>query len=67
MQNDERDKRASKYLVKKIPFPYKTSKQFDSVQKIPIGKEWNAKRVYQKQIAPEVLTRAGEIIDPISK
>ena len=64
---EERDKRAAKYLVKKIPFPYKTSKQYDAVHKIPIGKEWNSKRVYQKQIAPEILTRAGEIIDPITK
>ena len=64
---EERDKRAAKYLVKKIPFPFKTSKQFDSVHKIPVGKEWNSNRVYQKQIAPEVLTRDGEIIEPISK
>lgn len=64
---EDRDKRAAKYLVKKIPFPFKTSKQFDSVHKIPVGKEWNSNRVYQKQIAPEVLTRDGEIIEPISK
>ena len=63
----ERDKRAAKYMVKSIPFPFKTARQFDAVHKIPIGKEWNSKRVYQKQIAPEILTRAGEIIDPISK
>jgi U3 small nucleolar RNA-associated protein 14 len=67
IKNEERDTRAAKYLVKKIPFPYKTSRQFDAVHKIPIGKEWNSKRVYQKQIAPDILTRPGEIIDPISK
>lgn len=67
MENDERDKRAAKYLVKKIPFPFKSARQFDAVHKIPIGKEWNSKRVYQKQIAPEILTRDGEIIQPISK
>lgn len=67
MEHKERDKRAAKYLVKSLPFPFKTSRQFDAVHKIPIGKEWNSKRVYQKHIAPEILTRPGEIIDPISK
>lgn len=64
---EDRDKRASKYLVKKIPFPFKTSKQFDSVHKIPVGKEWNSNRVYQKQIAPNIITRDGEIIEPLTK
>jgi U3 small nucleolar RNA-associated protein 14 len=65
--NEERDKRAAKYLVKKLPFPFKSSRQFDAVHKIPVGKEWNAKRVYQKQIAPDLITRPGEPIGPISK
>ena len=67
IHNEERDKRAAKYLVKQIPFPFKTSKQFDAVNKIPVGKEWNSNKVFQKQIAPEILTRDGEIITPISK
>jgi U3 small nucleolar RNA-associated protein 14 len=67
IHSDERDKRAAKFLVKSIPFPFKSSKQFDSVNKIPVGKEWNSKKVFLKQIAPDVLTRDGEIIQPISK
>ena len=67
IHNAERDKRSAKYLVKQIPFPFKTSKQFDAVNKIPVGKEWNSNKVFQKQIAPEILTRDGEIITPISK
>ncbi|CAG9312454.1 unnamed protein product [Blepharisma stoltei] len=62
----ERDKRAAKYLVKQLPFPFKTSRQFDAVHKIPLGKDWNSKKTYQQLTAPEILTRPGEIISPIS-
>ena len=67
IHNEDRDKRAAKYMVKQIPFPFKSCRQFDSVNKIPVSKEWNSNKVFQKQIAPEILTRDGEIIAPISK
>ena len=67
IHNEDRDKRAAKYLVKQIPFPFKSCRQFDSINKIPVSKEWNSNKVFQKQIAPEILTRDGEIIAPISK
>ena len=64
--NQERDKRAAQYYVKEVPFPYRNAKQYEAVHRIPVGKEWNSRRVHQQLTAPEVVTRRGEIIVPIS-
>jgi U3 small nucleolar RNA-associated protein 14 len=65
--NSERDKKAAKYLVKRLPAPYKSARQYDSVHKIPLSKQLNSKRVFQQLIQPEILTRPGDIIEPLSQ
>jgi U3 small nucleolar RNA-associated protein 14 len=64
--NDDRNTKAAKYLVKKLPFPYKSTRQFEAVHNIPLGKDWNSLGVHRDLITPDVLTTAGSIIEPIS-
>ena len=67
VRHTERIKAASKYLVKKLPFPFTSVQQFDAAHKVPIGKDWNTQRAHQRIIAPDVITKAGQIIEPIRK
>mmetsp|Transcript_25509 Transcript_25509/g.44444 ORF Transcript_25509/g.44444 Transcript_25509/m.44444 type:complete len:489 (+) Transcript_25509:3996-5462(+) len=66
LMNEDRNTKATKYLVKKLPYPYKSARQFEAVHNIPLGKDWNSLSVHRNLIAPEVVTTAGTIIEPIS-
>lgn len=35
------DRKAAKYQVKKLPYGYKSAKEFDFAHRVPIGKDWN--------------------------
>jgi len=63
--HEERNKLVKKYLVRDLPHPYKSADQFDYVQGVPLGPEWNFLRNHQKLVKPKVITKAGEIIAPI--
>ena len=52
-------------MVKELPPQYQTTKQFDALMAMPIGKEWQTSDSYQRLIQPEVLTKAGSIIKPL--
>lgn len=63
--NEDRNTKATKYLVKKLPFPYKSARQFEAVHNIPLGKDWNSLSVHRNLISPDILTTSGTVIDPI--
>ena len=33
---------------------------------VALGKEWNTQQTFKRQVQPEVLTKVGEIIKPLS-
>jgi len=63
--NEKRDKKAAKYLTKKLPFPYETQEQYERAMRNPLGKDWNASQVYNKMIQPRIIKKYGELIEPI--
>lgn len=64
--SDERDKKfAQKYLVKELPAQFSSTKQFDALMSMPVGKEWNTGDTYKRMIQPDLLTKAGTIIKPL--
>ena len=61
-----RDKKfAQKYLVGNLPATFQSSKQFDALMSMPVGKEWNTHESYKRLIENDVLTKAGTIIKPL--
>jgi U3 small nucleolar RNA-associated protein 14 len=64
--NDDRNTKAAKYFVKKLPFPYKSTRQFEAGYNIPLDKDWNLLGVHRDLITPDLLTTAGSIIELIS-
>ena len=63
---EERDKKfIAKYMVKELPVQFQSSKQFDALMSMPVGKEWNTGDSYKRLIQPDLLTKAGSIIKPL--
>ncbi|KAE9395799.1 Utp14-domain-containing protein [Gymnopus androsaceus JB14] len=65
--SEKRDKKASKYLVPDLPFPYTSKAQFDRRMQQPLGPEWNTRVGFQRGTLPKVVKKMGTVIDPLEK
>ena len=55
--SEKRDKKAAKYLIKDLPYPYTNKAQFDRAMDIPIGTEWNTRLGFQRGTLPRVVKK----------
>jgi hypothetical protein len=65
--SDKVDKKALKYMVPRLPYPFTSVEQFDRRQRTPIGSEWNTINTFQNAIKPSVISKPGVIIKPIEQ
>lgn len=65
--SEKRDKKAAKYLVKELPYPYTSHAQYARSMDIPIGAEWNTRVGFQRGTLPRVVKKMGTIIEPLVK
>ncbi|KAF8167250.1 Utp14 protein-domain-containing protein [Crassisporium funariophilum] len=65
--SEKRDKKAGKYLVKDLPYPYTSKAQFERAMDRPLGAEWNTRVAFQRGTLPKVVKKPGVIIDPLEK
>lgn len=65
--SEKREKRSAKYLVKDLPHPYTSAAQHEQSLRVPLGPEWQTGPTHRSFTRPQVLTRMGQIIDPVSK
>jgi len=65
--SERRDKKAAKYLVKDLPYPYTSKAQFEKSMETPLGKEWNTRLAFQRGTLPRVTKKPGMIINPLEK
>ncbi|EIW64453.1 Utp14-domain-containing protein [Trametes versicolor FP-101664 SS1] len=65
--SEKRDKKAAKYQVKDLPFPYTSKAQFDRSMEVPLGTEWNTRLGFQRATLPKVVTKMGKLITPLEK
>ena len=67
VNSEDRDKKfANKFLVKELPHPYNNISHYQRVMDAAVGKEWATLQTHKRLIQPDVLTKAGEIIKPLS-
>lgn len=67
VNSDDRDKKfANKFLVKELPHPFNSTSHYERVMDAAVGKEWATLQTHKRLIQPDVLTKAGEIIKPLS-
>ncbi|KAG8744717.1 hypothetical protein FRC11_013331, partial [Ceratobasidium sp. 423] len=65
--SEKKDKKAAKYLVKDLPYPYTSKEQFSRSMATPIGTEWNTRVAHQRAVLPRVVKKMGTIIDPLER
>lgn len=57
--SEKRDKKAAKYLVKDLPYPYTSKAQFEKAMERPLGTEWNTRVAFQKATMPRVVKKVS--------
>lgn len=55
--SEKRDKKAAKYLVKDLPYPYTSKAQFERSLSTPLGTEWNTRVGFQRGTLPKVVKK----------
>ena len=63
--NKSFDKNFSNYLVKELPKNIQSREQFEKLNSNSIGREWNTLTMYKKMIQPKIITKIGQIIQPM--
>lgn len=62
--SDRRVKTASKFKIADVPHPFTTREEYERSLAMPIGNEFNASHVVKAYTKPEILLRAGRVIEP---
>ncbi|KAI0640105.1 Utp14 protein-domain-containing protein [Trametes polyzona] len=65
--SEKRDKKAARYQVKDLPYPYTSKAQFERSMEVPLGTEWNTRLGFQRATLPKVVTKMGTLITPLEK
>jgi U3 small nucleolar RNA-associated protein 14 len=60
-------KTADNYMLAQIPYPFTSREDYERAMAGGIGREWNVSSSFKDMTRPEILTRSGKIIQPISK
>ncbi|CAK4639696.1 hypothetical protein LEN26_017375 [Aphanomyces euteiches] len=63
--NEKKDKKAAKFMVDSVPYPFTSREQYELAMRNPLGSDWNTTRSTNALTVPEVMTRAGKIIEPL--
>lgn len=63
--NQSVDKKALKYQVHTLPYPFTSQEAYEKSLATPVGREWNTTSAFQDKIRPRVITKTGEIIEPV--
>lgn len=57
--SEKRDKKAAKYQVKDLPYPYTSKAQFERSIDTPLGTEWNTRVGFQRGTLPKVTKKVS--------
>ncbi len=60
-------KTASTFMLGNVPHPFTSRAEYEQAMLGGIGREWNVTSSFKDMTRPDILTRAGKIIQPISK
>ena len=62
--SERRVKTAAKYKLDETPHPFTTRQEYEQSLRMPVGEEWNASHVVRANTKPEVMLRAGRVVEP---
>jgi U3 small nucleolar RNA-associated protein 14 len=59
------DKKADKFSVQEVPYPFKSREDYERSVRMPIGREFMTDKVHRDMTRPAVLKTTGVMIDPL--
>ncbi|BGP48517.1 hypothetical protein JCM10450v2_004393 [Rhodotorula kratochvilovae] len=65
--SEKKDKKAAKYMLKDLPFPYTSAAQHEHKLSTPMGPEWSTSTILRDQTIPAVLVKPGVTIRPVNR
>lgn len=65
--SEKRDKKAAKYTVKDLPYPYTSKAQFEQSMDTPLGTEWNTRVGFQRGTLPKVVKKVSYCHSPVNQ
>lgn len=60
-------KLADNFMVAQIPYPYTSREEYERAMAGGLGREWNVTNSFKDMTRPEIMTRPGKVIQPLSK
>lgn len=57
--SEKKDKKASQYQVKDLPYPYTSVQQYEKRFENPLGAEWNSRAGHQRGTLPRVTKKVS--------
>ena len=65
--NTEKDEKIRSHQVSNVPFPFTSISDYEASIRAPVGATFVPRTAHLKMIKPRVKTRAGDIIEPMSR
>ena len=65
--NEKMNKKNLKYHASSVPFPYENKEQYERSLRMPLGPEWTSQKTHTRFIKPRILTKPGQVIDPLKQ
>ncbi|XP_013179921.1 PREDICTED: U3 small nucleolar RNA-associated protein 14 homolog A-like [Papilio xuthus] len=62
-----KDPKLAVHKVSDVPFPFKSIKDYEASLRVPLGNTFITEKAHKKLIQPNVLTKAGTIIQPMDE
>ena len=59
------DKKADKFSVQEVPYPFKSREDYERSVRMPLGREFMTDKVHRDMTRPAVLKTTGVMIDPL--
>ncbi|KAG0671146.1 hypothetical protein C6P45_001159 [Maudiozyma exigua] len=63
--NEKVNKKNIKYQSSAVPFPFENKEQYERSLRMPLGQQWTSRKSHQNLIKPRIMTKPGEVIDPL--
>ncbi|KAG2781523.1 hypothetical protein PC129_g215 [Phytophthora cactorum] len=63
--NEKKDKKAAKFTVKDVPYPFTSRAEYEAAMRNPLGSDWNTSQVTNVLTAPKIMKHAGTSIAPL--
>ncbi|XP_065341621.1 U3 small nucleolar RNA-associated protein 14 homolog C [Cloeon dipterum] len=61
-----KDSGINQHQVSELPYPFTSVKEFEASIRAPIGRNWVPETAHKKLIAPKIVTRVGQKIEPMT-